>query len=237
MKHFGESAQIQEMSGHQMRVALTRALRVRWLTGPARFVTFAEILLLLCTLLPGLQLSESYASVDRPSPKIRLPEGTRAYAIGDVHGNDALLGNLLEQVYKHAALDGCRAPGSNRTASLTCHLVFLGDYVDRGPGSKRVLEMVMQELAFASRLGETNSSRDSMFATHALKGNHEENFLDFLAQKSNPRHFLGYNMGGLATVRSYGVDVDNAVSFEEIRNWSWDAIPTGGPRACFGAPL
>jgi Calcineurin-like phosphoesterase len=51
------------------------------------------------------------------------------YAIGDVHGRLDLLMDLLSQVITHAS-------------GRSCKLVFLGDYIDRGPDSAEVVALV-----------------------------------------------------------------------------------------------
>lgn len=95
----------------------------------------------------------------------------RVAFIGDIHGDRVRLSGLL------AKLD-CQ----NR------RLVFLGDYVDHGPHSREVVEILM-EIA--------NRQPDSVF----LSGNHEIGLLAFLSAKLS---FLEYAwMGGLPTIRSY----------------------------------
>src|SRR6476661_4314699 len=59
----------------------------------------------------------------------RVPDGMRVYCVGDVHGRDDLLSELAERV--KADLNGI---------SLQTVTVFLGDYVDRGLGSRHVVE-------------------------------------------------------------------------------------------------
>ena len=60
----------------------------------------------------------------------RVPDGIRVYCVGDIHGRDDLLGEMAERV----AVDvGARSLEQTLT-------VFLGDYVDRGLGSMRVVE-------------------------------------------------------------------------------------------------
>jgi serine/threonine protein phosphatase 1 len=89
--------------------------------------------------------------------------------IGDIHGDDVRLSALLGK------LDGRR-------------LVFLGDYVDHGPNSRKVVETLM-EIA--------NRKTNPVF----LSGNHEVALLAFLSGKLS---FLEYAwMGGLSTIRSY----------------------------------
>ena len=61
--------------------------------------------------------------------------GRAVYAIGDIHGRLDLMSQLLEQITKDAA----RHPGD-----LERKLVFLGDYVDRGPGESRGVVEVLR---------------------------------------------------------------------------------------------
>jgi serine/threonine protein phosphatase 1 len=63
----------------------------------------------------------------------QLPDGLRIYAIGDVHGRADLLSSLL------AAID---ADLVAHPAARTLH-VFLGDYIDRGPNSRQVIDLVI----------------------------------------------------------------------------------------------
>jgi serine/threonine protein phosphatase 1 len=91
--------------------------------------------------------------------------------VGDIHGDSVRLSNLLSKL----------ADGNRR-------LVFLGDYIDHGPNSQRVLEILV-ELA--------EQRPDTVF----LCGNHEIGLLAFLAGRLS---FLEYAwMGGLPTIRSY----------------------------------
>jgi serine/threonine protein phosphatase 1 len=82
--------------------------------------------------------------------------------------------------------------------------VFLGDYIDRGPDSKAVVERLAT--------GEWPTS------IIALAGNHEEFLLTFLEEPS----FLEFwrSQGGLETLHSYGVDVGPAMTgryFDEVQ--------------------
>jgi serine/threonine protein phosphatase 1 len=116
--------------------------------------------------------------LDHPS----LPPGELVYAIGDIHGRSDLLAALLQQIADDAA-----ASGVGRRS-----LVFVGDYIDRGPDSRGVIE----ELLYALPEG---------FATHFLKGNHEAIMLDFVEDPACLGHWLAN--GAEATLKSYGVDV------------------------------
>lgn len=105
------------------------------------------------------------------------PAGARLYAIGDIHGCAALLDRLLRLI--EADIGGVGA-----------QLIFLGDYVDRGPDSRGVIDRLLEVKA---RLPNT------VF----LKGNHEQAMLDFLRQARNNEEWLHW--GGDKTLESYGV--------------------------------
>ena len=63
----------------------------------------------------------------------RVPEGVRVYAIGDIHGRADLLAEKLERV-----------DADRRTHPIRVSIeVFLGDYVDRGPDSRTVLDLLL----------------------------------------------------------------------------------------------
>ena len=121
------------------------------------------------------------------SPLTPLPEGQILYAIGDVHGCAALMDMLIEQI--NADYERLRADNAALNAAPT--LIFLGDYVDRGPDSAGVIE----------RLVKLKNSDTHMIT---LKGNHEAAMLDFLANPEDMDHWLEW--GGLETLTSYGVD-------------------------------
>lgn len=106
------------------------------------------------------------------------PPGAKLYAIGDIHGCADLLDALIDKIEKDAGgLDAAQ-------------LIFLGDYVDRGPDSKGVLDRLIALKARAPR-------------TVFLKGNHEAIMLDFLKDPSETLHWLDW--GGEETLLSYGL--------------------------------
>ena len=110
----------------------------------------------------------------------RLPEGRRIYAIGDVHGRLDLLRALI------AAIDTEQKDAG--TARPT--LVLLGDYVDRGPDSRGVVETLIEGPLPA-------------FERVHLRGNHEDSFLRFLDDIAVGPSWLYY--GGAETLASYGI--------------------------------
>jgi serine/threonine protein phosphatase 1 len=121
----------------------------------------------------------------------RLPDGVRIYAVGDIHGR----ADLLDEILARVDADFATYPDCN-----PIH-VFLGDYIDRGPSSRAVIDRLIERM-------ETHP-------TVCLKGNHESCMLDFLdspAVLSEWQHF-----GGLQTMMSYGVKPTiNAGSAKQI---------------------
>lgn len=111
-----------------------------------------------------------------------LPDGMRLYAIGDIHGRLDLLEALLAEIERD-----CKGCGEQPVT-----LVFLGDYVDRGPDSKGVVDRL---------IGAFPPATNTVF----LKGNHEAMLLTSLSDPSAGLHWLCN--GGDATVLSYGLPV------------------------------
>ena len=97
---------------------------------------------------------------------------SRTIAIGDIHGCLTAFDALLAEIQ----------PGPTDT------LVTVGDYVDRGPDSKGVLD----------RLLELETSTNLV----PLLGNHEEMMLAVLERRMEPYGWL--NHGGVQTMDSYG---------------------------------
>lgn len=100
----------------------------------------------------------------------------RVFAIGDIHGCANELNALLAKL----------RPASDDT------VVFLGDYVDRGPNAKGVIDQILEL-----------SKRTNVIA---LKGNHEEMLLQFLEEPDAPGAGMFVVNGGSATLASYAAD-------------------------------
>jgi serine/threonine protein phosphatase 1 len=111
----------------------------------------------------------------------------RTFVIGDVHGCRQALSRLLAEL----------KPNPRRDT-----LVFLGDYIDRGPESKQVLSTLLD-------------LRRSYRRLVALKGNHEQMLLDYLAGLD---HELFLSAGGVETLESYGI-----VNFSDV--WTQTILP------------
>ncbi len=101
------------------------------------------------------------------------PQPSRIYAIGDVHGCAAELEGLLARL----------------NIDKNTLVVFLGDYVDRGVESRRVIDVVL----------DLRSRCDVV----ALMGNHEAMFLDFLERPESIGAGLFILNGGSATLANY----------------------------------
>nr|WP_184042889.1 metallophosphoesterase [Roseospira visakhapatnamensis] len=141
-----------------------------------------------------------------PAPA-RLPTGIRVYAIPDIHGRADLLQAMLDAIDQDMRADGQRHQGAVA--------VFLGDYIDRGPRSRRVLDIL------------TNNLPDALQCVFLL-GNHEHFLLSFLEGPSDPAGWL-FN-GGLETLTSYGIDAPSSgflsVSCQdELRKALLNALP------------
>jgi serine/threonine protein phosphatase 1 len=109
----------------------------------------------------------------------RVPQGTRVYAVGDVHGRADLLAQLFSEI--DADLKAHPAPRAIH--------VFLGDYIDRGPDSRQVLDLLVAR----------SQSHETIF----LKGNHEVLLEEFFWK---PEGFATCrDVGGVDTLLSYGI--------------------------------
>jgi len=141
------------------------------------------------------------ALIRRRVVQCAVPEGMRVYAVGDIHGCLSELDSLLATILN----DAVGYYGERQ-------LVFLGDYVDRGPDSKGVLNRLL-----APAEG---------FNAHYILGNHDQTLLDFL---ENPSLFRDWrDFGGRETLMSYGVTpprFDNEEAYSQARDKLRSAMP------------
>lgn len=100
----------------------------------------------------------------------------RRFAIGDIHGCSKTFRKMVEEVV-------CLTPEDT--------LYLLGDYIDRGPDSRGVLDYLMH-------------LSQSGFDIQPLRGNHEEMLLNSIADPVIRR--IWYLNGGWDTIREFGVD-------------------------------
>jgi len=107
------------------------------------------------------------------------PPARKIFAIGDIHGCNTKLVALLKRI------------PMDKDSDL---LVFLGDYINRGPDSRKVLDTLLHVKATYDH---------AVF----LKGNHEQVLLDYAATGDVETLHLLRTMGVEATAASYGSSV------------------------------
>jgi len=119
---------------------------------------------------------------DAPREIVPLRAPRPLFAVGDVHGMAEMLDTMIETIRDRIEADGLRDAA----------VVFLGDYVDRGPDSRQAIDLLLESPA---RLGV-----DTIF----IRGNHEEFAQRFLDRPYEESRWLEW--GGDNTVESYGID-------------------------------
>jgi len=118
-------------------------------------------------------------------------------AVGDIHGNLPALDDILDQVLDEAV-------GGDT-------VVFLGDYIDRGPDSRQCVDAIL------------HFQRQTKAEVVCLLGNHEDWLLRTLSDHTRHSWLLG--MEALETIRSYSTD-----AAEELRT----ALSKAGLRPYLG---
>jgi serine/threonine protein phosphatase 1 len=113
------------------------------------------------------------------------PTSPRTYAIGDVHGRLDLLERAVEAIGEHVG-------------DAPFRVIFLGDYVDRGPDSRGVIDLLME--------------LQRRWPVVCLKGNHEELMLQAISQPAGGRLRRWLEYGGDHTLASYGLDEDGDIA-------------------------
>ena len=117
----------------------------------------------------------------REAPYPPAPAGTLLYAIGDIHGRADCLDDAHLRIDRDVAQRGAQDQATE---------IYIGDYVDRGPDSKGVID----------RLSRVRRKVRLV----ALRGNHEIMMESFLRGQTPFEDWR--RLGGLETVLSYGVD-------------------------------
>lgn len=120
----------------------------------------------------------------KPSAPPKPPataKNVRLYAVGDIHGRADLLDTLLHSIRKDL-----------KGFSGASELILLGDYVDRGPDTKGIIDRILA--------GKLPCDRQIF-----LRGNHEDAMLGFADDFRDSENWLSY--GGIETLESYGLPV------------------------------
>lgn len=125
---------------------------------------------------------------------IRTPDDTVIWAIGDIHGRLDLLQPLVAEMLSDLA-----ASSAERKV-----IVFLGDYVDRGPDSRGVIDLL------ASLPGR------HPVEFHFLRGNHEDRMEAFLSDPAIGSAWCDY--GGREALLSYGITAPS--SRDDAEGWA-----------------
>jgi serine/threonine protein phosphatase 1 len=129
----------------------------------------------------------------------------RLYAIGDIHGAPDRMLDAIARIEQDGGRDA--------------RIVFLGDYVDRGPQSREVIDFLMEGLA---------KGRNWI----CLLGNHDRMFSMFM--EDYPRtdkhlpvgyHWLHDRIGGVETLESYGIQIAEKERIENIHERALTAVP------------
>lgn len=137
-----------------------------------------------------------------------IPPGFRVYAIGDVHGHL----RTLEQMHLAIAED------MQDAQHLQHHIVYLGDYIDRGPESAAVIDFLI----------ERQNHNDGIFRSFLL-GNHEHAMIRFMNEPDLIETSVWLKWGGVDTVRSYGYQFNSyppvASDLERARDYLNTYVP------------
>jgi serine/threonine protein phosphatase 1 len=124
----------------------------------------------------------------------------RTYAVGDVHGRLDLLRRAVDAISDHVG-------------DRTFRVVFLGDYVDRGPESRGVVEFLID--------------LQRRWPVTCLKGNHEELMLQAVTEPGDRRLERWLEYGGEQTLASYGLGREGDLGRIPSEHLRW---MTGLPR-------
>lgn len=124
----------------------------------------------------------------------------RVIVISDIHGCIEPFNRLLTKVHYKLGQD---------------QLILLGDYVDKGPASKEVVERVMQLVHHDKAV--------------ALRGNHDQRLVDFIRGNDAQVRTKFVQHGGLPALQSYCGITETALT-EEWMDWAQSFIEEKYPK-------
>ena len=108
---------------------------------------------------------------------------SRIFAIGDIHGCKKTFQRLLDEMQ------------IRKSDTIYC----IGDYIDRGPDSKGVIDLILD-------------LRKRGYRVSTLRGNHEQLMLESVHGEEDFDHW--YSNGGESTLKSFGVESFDAFAPE-----------------------
>lgn len=166
---------------------------------------------------PSTTSNSAFALLSRlltpPPATASLAPRRPLYVVGDIHGRLDLLDDMIGRILSEAPAE--------------MDLVFVGDYVDRGPDSAGVIRAL-----------RCLTDNPHMNVT-CLRGNHETMLLRFLDAPHSGAHWLRH--GGRETLKSYGLkdpghDPDPH-SLLDLRHAFATAMPRGEEAFLRGLPI
>lgn len=138
----------------------------------------------------------------------RVPDGQRVYAIGDIHGRFDLASRLIAVI---------RAEVKALPGGIEIIVVGLGDFIDRGPQSREVVDLLC------------GMTHDPLLSFLGLMSNHEAMLLGAL-DHTGPSWDDWLDLGGTETLASYGVHGAHNVSSGMLRGFVARHLPADHQR-------
>ena len=114
------------------------------------------------------------------------------YAVGDIHGCYKTLLKLINEKLDVQKED---------------ELYFVGDYIDRGPSSRQVVDHLLE-------------MKEAGYQIYAVRGNHEEMLLDAWQNQTTDSFMLWMMNGAEQTLNSYGIE-----SYKDMEEASLNELP------------
>ncbi|EAQ01667.1 serine/threonine protein phosphatase family protein [Pseudooceanicola batsensis HTCC2597] len=129
------------------------------------------------------------------------------YAVGDIHGQRTRLEEVLARI--------------DRDGGDGAEVIFLGDYVDRGPDSRGVVALLSGGIAEGRNWTCLRGNHDRMYERFLADGEIED------ANIKSGLPWLHSRLGGMETLRSYGISAPDGAPPHEL----WQAARVAVPAA------
>ena len=130
---------------------------------------------------------------------------TSIYAVGDIHGQLTELRRVLGLIEADGGPDA--------------EIVFLGDYTDRGPDSKGVIDLLVEGQAQGRNWTYLQGNHDRMFHWFMRDYPQHEAYLPV------ERYWLHPRLGGDPTLASYGLEFTERSRMLDVHKMARDAVP------------